>query len=352
MASTGSCIVRSVATAVPKYEYSREQIAEVGRMWLGDTSEQGELFARFLSSSRTDRRHFAIPAEEILSLNGLHGRSVHFEREGPKLGVQAVGRALSRAAANPETVDTLLFTSCSCPPIPSIDALVLEQSGLRRSVNRIPIYQHGCAGGVVGLGIASTLARGGQTVLLNSVELCSLVFHAQNPSAAELVGSAIFADGAASAVVAPGDKGLVIRKHQSYLLPNARHLMGYDVQDDGFHLRLDRELPKALSEAAPERVTEFLSSEGLQATDIQHWLFHPGGIKILDILEQAFALRPEQAPWSRQILQQYGNISSATVLFVLEAFLQSGQLKAGDRALMVGVGPGLTLETVLFENVV
>ncbi|WKZ56709.1 MAG: 3-oxoacyl-[acyl-carrier-protein] synthase III C-terminal domain-containing protein [Bdellovibrionota bacterium] len=341
--------IRSIGTAVPEHSYTPEEIARCTDNWLAHDPAKRAIFERFLSSTRTERRSFAIPVPEILSLNGLHGRAEHFEREGPKLGSQAVTRALTQAAVTPESVESFVFTSCSCPTIPSIDALILERVGMSRHTKRIPIYQQGCAGGVVGLGIASQLAHSGGAVLLNSVELCSLVFHSENPSSAELVGSALFADGAACAVVGAGESGLTFIAHQSYLLPNTRHLMGYDLFDDGFHLRLAKELPQSLSSAAPQLVRSFLAQHDLTPSSIPHWLFHPGGIRILELLESAFSLRPEQAPWAREVLQSCGNLSSATVLFVLERFLASAAPQKDDYALLVGVGPGLTLELILFR---
>ena len=125
--------------------------------------------------------------------------------------------------------------------------------------------------------------------------------------------------------------------------------MGYELFDDGFHLRLDRELPQKLMGAVPERVAQFLKQYNLTTKDIAHWLFHPGGIKILDYLENGFNLKPVQCHWARDVLSQNGNMSSATVLYVLKAFLDSRSARSGDKALMLGVGPGLTVELILFE---
>jgi len=175
------------------------------------------------------------------------------------------------------------------------------------------------------------------------------VFQKNNPTGAQLVGAAIFADGAASVILSPEDSGLVIRATQSFLLPNTRHLMGYDILDDGAHLRLDRNLPQALIDVAPGQIQSFLANNGLKIEEINHWLFHPGGSKILDFLESRLCNNPEQARWSREIFDSVGNLSSATVLFVLEHFLKSEVAQIGDKVVMVGIGPGLTLELILFE---
>jgi alkylresorcinol/alkylpyrone synthase len=176
-----------------------------------------------------------------------------------------------------------------------------------------------------------------------------LVFHAKKPTPAELVGSAIFADGAACAVLRPGSSGLALISHQSFLIPQTRELMGYNLLDDGFHLRLERSLPKRLSDSAPQRVIEFLAEHDLNSRDINHWLFHPGGIKILDLLESSLGIEREQARWSREVLSSVGNLSSSTVLFVLNRYLAEAHATKGDHAVMIGIGPGLTLELILFR---
>lgn len=341
--------IAAVETALPDSVFSLAQVSQIGASWLKDSPESLKLFERFLRSSNTQSRHFVISGEEMLQLNGMQYRHELFEKFGPQLGTQALQAALNSADITPRDLSNLVFTSCSCPSIPAIDALVVERAGLPRHVSRLPVYQHGCAGGVVGLEIAADLAKVRGPVALTSVELCTLVFQPGNPTPAQLVGSAIFADGAACAIVSPENRGLTFRAQQSYLVPQSRHLMGYDTFDDGFHLRLDRDLPRALTEVAPSRVREFLEASGLTARDIKYWLFHPGGSKILDFLEQTFSLQPEQCHWSRDVLQTVGNLSSATILFVLKSFLDSKVVKHGDQIMMLGVGPGLTLELIRFE---
>lgn len=339
----------SIGTALPEYRYSKEDVESVGLQWLGDQPDQLALFKRFVTSSKVSNRHFIMPPKEIISLKGMAHRSELFERHAAPLGAQALGTALEKSRISPEDLHTLVFTSCTCPSIPSIDALIVDRLELDRTILRVPIYQHGCAGGVAGLRIASELSAVRGLVSLTSVELCSLVFQKENPTGAQLVGAAIFADGAASVLLTPEDTGLVIRASQSFLIPNSRHLMGYDLLDDGAHLRLDRNLPQALIDVAPGRIKQFLDEHGVSLEQIDHWLFHPGGSKILDFLESSLCREPNQARWSRDIFDSVGNLSSATVLFVLNHFLQSNVCEIGDKVVMVGIGPGLTLELILFE---
>lgn len=341
--------VVSVGTALPAFAYTSADVVEVGAEWLKDQPDNFALFKKFVSSSKTNKRNFIFPRSEILSIGGMEYRNAVFESAAAPLGSKSLMQAFEIADIDARHLKTLIFTSCTCPSIPAVDGLIIDELNLPRTINRVPIYQHGCAGGVVGLRLAAELSKVQGLVSITSVELCSLVFQRANVTAAQLVGAAIFADGAASALVSPEDKGLVIRASQSFLIPNSRHLMGYNILDDGSHLRLDRNLPQALVEVAPEQIKAFLAQHGLERDDISYWLFHPGGTKILDFLESNLELQPGQAHWARDVLTNTGNLSSATVLYVLKEFLDSKVIKAGEKAVMLGVGPGLTLELVLFE---
>ncbi|RIL10475.1 MAG: hypothetical protein DCC75_04280 [Proteobacteria bacterium] len=337
-----------IHTVLPNHGVPQSQLGEIGEIWLKDDPDALEKFVRISGNSGVKQRYFSLPYQEILSLNGLGRRAELFGLHGGRLLSQVVDAALSETQA--EQIGHFIFTSCSVPLIPSIDAAVVLESRLPRTVARIPIYQHGCAGGVVALALASKLAALGKPVLVSAVELCSLVFQPQDHAGAQLVGAAIFGDGAAALVVEPQGGQIEIVDAESYLISDSRHLMGYDIFDDGFYLRLDRSLPQALVQEAPRRVADFLSKNGLAIGDIDYWLFHPGGVRILEFLEEALDLQRDQCRWSREVLSEVGNLSSASVLFVLKRFMEAGQLSYGERALMLGIGPGLTIETVLMEK--
>lgn len=339
----------NIGTALPEYKYTLDDVKAVGHEWLSNTPDLHNRFNRFLTSSKTDQRNFIVPPSQMMHLKGIKNRAALFEEHGTGLGCTSLLKSLEGTSKNIAAINAMVFTSCSCPAIPSIDAEIIQRTGVTRSITRVPIFQHGCAGGVVGLSLGSKLSSLHGVVSVTSVELCSLVFQPENPTAAQLVGSAIFADGAASALISPEENGVVFKATESFLIPNSRHLMGYELLDNGFHLKLDRELPQKLASVAPEKVRSFLSDNNLTQEEISYWLFHPGGIKILDFLESAFELKSYQSKWSRDVLETTGNMSSATVLFVMKAFMDSKVAKNGDRILMLGIGPGLTLEMILFQ---
>lgn len=338
-----------IATVYPQFQITQDQMEVVGQSWLAGNVQAQETFSRINAQSGVQSRRFAFPQEKILSFNGLENRVACFEEKGTEMLIAAIEAALAQSKFLPSEIGSLVYTSCSIPSIPSIDAAAVLATGLNNTILRVPIYQHGCAGGVIGLALGSKLAQLGSPVLVASVELCSLVFQPKNHSGAHLVGGAIFADGAAATVIAPEAGFFTIIDTESQLLPDSRHLMGYDIFDDGFHLRLDRALPSALIEHAPAIINAFLARNSKQTSDIDYWLFHPGGIKILNFLRDTFALKQEQCTWSYDVLRDHGNLSSATILYVLQAFFNQITPEPGRTALVMGIGPGLTVELILLE---
>lgn len=341
--------VISVQTTTPRHSASIQDVAEASRAWLQSESPESQLFNRYLRSSGATGRRFVLPPHEIIALRGVQERARLFEEHGSELSKIVVEQALTDSKLSAKDIDTLIFTSCSCPLIPSPDTLIIDHLGFRHDILRIPVYQYGCAGGIIGLGLAHRLGATSRNVLLVSTELCSLVFQASNLSPAQLVGASLFADGSAAVVLSNQNASgqCAILAHRSFLLPETRHLMGYDIKDDGSHLILDKSLPQYLAKEVPSIVDSFLASQGLSRSDIPWWLFHPGGTKILSSLQEVVGLHSEQCRWAAEILHTVGNMSSATILFVLKAFLEGRTANSGDKFLVVGVGPGLTIEVVL-----
>jgi alkylresorcinol/alkylpyrone synthase len=342
----------AIETVTPSYRASPEEVIEAATEWLGEGTTEHALFLRYLRSSRTLNRNFVRPPLEIVRLKGSHERARIFEREAPRLAYEAAEKLLKTTGVQPHDIDALVFTSCSCPIIPAPDTYIIDHLGLRRDIVRIPSYQFGCAGGLIGLGLGNRLGQGARNVLLVSSELCSLLFHHDNRSAAQLVGASIFADGAAAALLRSDahGPGLTIIDHQSFLIPESRHLMGYEIRDNGSHLLLDKELPMHLADWVPRLVDAFLTERKLSRKDVPWWLFHPGGTKILDYLGKSLELNPSQARWAGEVLENTGNLSSATILFVIDKFMRDKEAQPNDYVMIVGVGPGLTIEIILAQN--
>lgn len=343
-------VIRGVTTRLPEHAYSKEDICAVGAQWLKDSPHELELFRRFVQSSQITQRHFAVPLKTILAMGGPHERAAHFQEQAKPLLSKTIADLLAESGAVPDSIDHLIVTSCSAPIIPAIDVAVIDALALRRSISRIPIYQHGCAGGVIGLAMAQRLLKSTERAVVAAAELCSLVYQSRDLTGGNLVGSAIFGDGAAAVLLEGSGAGLTITAARSHLVPHSAHLMGYNSEDDGPHLRLDRALPQALARHAPPFIIQFLGDNGVAPSDVGWWLFHPGGVKVLAALEEAFQIERGQSRWAWEVLERYGNMSSASILFVLEAFLASNVIEQGQKACIVGVGPGLTIEAILLEQ--
>jgi alkylresorcinol/alkylpyrone synthase len=339
----------AIETAIPSYSATPEEVVQSAAEWLGEGTAEHALFIRYLRSSRTMKRHFVRPPLEVVRLTGSEQRARIFEQEAPRLALEATQKVLEVTKTYPADVDALIFTSCTCPLIPAPDTYVIEKLGFRRDIIRIPAYQFGCAGGIIGLGLANRIGANRKNVLLLSTELCSLIFQGDDRSPAQLVGASIFGDGAAAALLSNKTQhsGLLIVDHQSFLIPESRHLMGYDIRDNGPHLILDKELPMHLADWVPRLVDDFLSKHSLKRSQVPWWLFHPGGTKILDYLGKSLELHPHQLRWAGEVLENVGNLSSATILFVIDKFMRDDVAQPGDSVMVVGVGPGLTVELIL-----
>lgn len=335
---------------MPRYHYGRQELSAAGAAWLGEHSPEHEVFNRFLGSACIDHRSFAVPLDRIIALEGAEERTRIFEREGFALGAEVIHKTLSAANTRPSEIETLVFSSCSSPTIPSLETRLITQLELPATTMRVPVYQYGCAGGAAGLSLARQLARVRGKTLLVCVELCSLVFQREHLARGNLVGSVLFGDGAAAALLEPAeDPGWFVRATQSYLLPESADLMGYDIKDSGTHLRLLPELPGRLAKEVPDLIDDFLTRHAIDKNAVGGWLVHPGGVKILDTLAGLLAIPPEKIRWSYESLAVHGNMSSASLLFVLEAFLADRSVDS-QYAVMLGIGPGLTIELLLLER--
>jgi alkylresorcinol/alkylpyrone synthase len=341
--------INAVVTENAPYSYSTDEITRAAGQWLADSPTERALFERLASSTRIQRRSFAVPLSDLITLQGSRERAKIFNEVGAAMLSRVIRGGLDACSLQPRDVSTLLMTSCSVPSIPSIDTQAIAHVGLSPSVLRVPIFQYGCAGGAIGLSLARGLSKRDETVMLASVELCSLVHQPSDQQGGTIVGAAIFGDGAAAAVVSERSGPLELIGCQSFVIPGTGNLMGYDIHDDGAHLHLDREIPQALLQAAPRLISDFLSSLDIRSDDVGWWIFHPGGAKILSSLEETFGLSRDQTKWSWDSLRDNGNMSSASILFALKSFIDERPYTRNDLMIMLGVGPGLTLQVNLFR---
>jgi len=270
-----------------------------------------------------------------------------------ELGEQVARHSLAQARVDPKAVDLIITTSCTGLMIPSLDAYLANALPCSPHVKRLPITELGCAAGAVALARAFDYLRAfpDHIVLVIAVELPSLTFQVRDLSPANIVSSALFGDGAAAVVLMgrPQAGQPRILATESTLFPQSVDLMGFELKDSGLHIVLSAEVPEVVCAAAPDLVDAFLARQGLRRQDLTHFLLHPGGRRVLDGLSQRLALPDERTAVSRAILREYGNLSSASVLFILDRFLTQENTQSGEHGLLIAFGPGFSAEQLLLE---
>jgi alkylresorcinol/alkylpyrone synthase len=259
-------------------------------------------------------------------------------------------RLLDRAGIGKHQVDAVVTVSTTGIATPSLDALLIERMGLRSDVRRLPIFGLGCAGGVIGLARAAdqALAAPGETVLFLVVELCALSFRRDDWTKSNIVATALFGDGAAGALLSTEGGGHAIIAAGEHTWPGTLEVMGWDVADDGFSAVFSRDIPQFVATRFRAVADGFLARHGLAVEDIDRFVCHPGGAKVVTALEQAFGLRHGALAAARDALRDYGNMSAATVMFVLEQMLN--EAPQWRLALMNALGPGFTAGFLVLDN--
>jgi alkylresorcinol/alkylpyrone synthase len=307
-------------------------------------------------------RHLALPVEAYLALRGFTEANDAFVRVGTDVGADAVTDALARAGLTPRDVDAIWFTSVTGIAAPSIDARLVNRLGLRPDVKRTPIFGLGCVAGAAGVARIADYLRGNpdDIAILLSVELCSLTLQKEDLSIPNLIASGLFGDGAACAVLVgerraarlAAERGAAalprIVATRSVFYPNTEDVMGWRIGESGFKIVLSAEVPEMVRHHLGTDVTAFLDAQGLALSDIHAWIAHPGGPKVLEAMEDVFALPPEALARTWTTLREVGNLSSASVLLVLRETLDAPP-PPGAYGLMVAMGPGFCSELVLLR---
>jgi alkylresorcinol/alkylpyrone synthase len=344
--------IASTATAVPPHVLSRELVKEYYGRTFALSSRRLKAMLEVLDNSRIDRRYSLFPVDYLVETRSLTQRNSEYREAAIALSRQVAVEALERANRKAADVDMIVTVSCTGFMIPSVDAYLLSEMGFRSDVRRLPITELGCAAGAVGLTRAWEYLRAYPhgTVLLIAVEIPTLTFQRRDLTQANLISSALFGDGAAAAVITgvPGN-GPAILDSQSYLFPSSLDAMGFELKDSGFHIVLSKEVPQLIRDKIRTLVDCMLSRHALTREQIRAFVLHPGGQKLLSFMEQELELCACQIQPSWDVLRDYGNLSSASVLFVLNEWLTRGEIKTGDHGLLAAFGPGFSAEMLLLQ---
>jgi len=344
--------IASTSTAVPPHVLSRDLVKQyVGRVFQL-SGRRLDAILEVVENSQIDRRYAIFPADYLIEPRPLAQTSREYRENAISLSRTVAQQALERAGLAPRDVDMIVTVSCTGVMIPSVDAYLVHEMGFRPDVRRLPITELGCAAGAAGLTRAWEYVRAypDATVLLIAVELPSLTFQRKDFSQANLISALLFGDGAAAAVISGrAAKGPAIVDSESYLFPDSIDAMGFDLRDTGFHIVLAKEVPQLIRDRIGGLVDTFLAKHALQRKDINAWVLHPGGQKLLSYMQEELGVCACQVEPSWNVLRDYGNLSSASVLFVLHEWLTSGKVNTGERGLLAAFGPGFSAEMLLLQ---
>lgn len=335
----------SLATAVPPHVISQADAASFATSAFGGRFEGFEQVAGVFMTSGIRRRRAVRPLEWYLQPLGWPERSEAYVDGACRLFTDAARRALDTAGLRPSEIDTIVTVSSTGITTPSIEARVAGEMGFSPNVERVPVFGLGCAGGVSGLSIAARLAqsRPGSNVLLVAVETCTLSFRADQLTKANVVATALFADGAAALVLRAEEGGLAeVEATAQHTWPDTLDIMGWSVDAEGLGVIFDRSIPPFAEEHFGPAARAMLARSGLSLADIDRFVCHPGGAKVVTALERALALPQGLLADERSVLEEFGNMSAPTVFFVLERALATG---LPQRTLMTAMGPGFSAAT-------
>lgn len=345
--------VATVRTVLPDNYYEQREITEAVTRWWPDVD--GALLERFHAATRVRGRHLALPIDEYAKLDGFTAANDAYIDIALDLTERAVRGALEAAALRPADVDHLVLCSSTGLATPSLDARLAQRAGLRGDVRRVPIFGLGCAAGAAGLSRLHDYLRGrpDDVAVLVCVELCSLTVQPDDVSLPNLVGSALFGDGAA-AVVAVGDgrdtgTGPQVVETRSRLYPDTERLMGWEIGRHGFRIVLAPDLVDTVEAELGGDVATFLGDHGLTVADVASWVCHPGGPRVLEKIVEVLGLDADALAASWRSLRRMGNVSSVSVLNVLEETMTPHRPPAGAPGLLMALGPGFSSELVLLR---
>ena len=344
--------VLAVHTELPPLRHEPDAVEAAFMEWLAPQPRGVQSKARhILRNAGVDGRHSFLTLDEIFAPCPLTQSIERYAEHAVELGTRALRTALARAEIAPTEVDILITTSCTGYMIPSVDAYMAQRLGMRPDLLRLPVTEMGCAAGASALTYAEQMLRGCEhgTVAVVNIEFPTNTMQHDDFSFDNIVATALFSDGIGATVLRRGgDRGLAsIRDYGSHQVLDTTHVLGYQLTDHGFRMNLDSSLPDIIAEHFHDATSDLLVRNGLTLDDIAHYVVHPGGVKILDRIQEILAPHGGDLHHSRDVMRRFGNMSSSTVTFILDALLQS-RPDPGP-ALMMSFGPGFGAHQLLLQ---
>ncbi len=344
--------ILSVGSAFPANRYAQSEITSAIKQHWGERLEHPEVLDRLHSRSGVKQRYLSFPMEQYAQFETFGETNRAWLKVAAELGERAIDGALERAGLRRSDVDALIVVSVTGVASPSLDARLINRMGLRPDIKRTPIFGIGCVGGAMGLTRAAdyVLAYPKQIAVILSVELCSLTIQREDLSAVNQISMGLFADGAVAAILAGSERsnaGPAIINSRSVFYPGTEEIMGWDISEKGFAIVLSQRLPELIKQRLGDDVDSFLAANGLKRSEIRSWVIHPGGPKILQAVEGALGLCQRELELSWECLSEFGNLSSGSVLKVLEATMTTRRPQSGAPGVILAMGPGFCSEMML-----
>ena len=338
---------------LPQYSRTTADILPLLDGWLYGQDERFiKKVKKIFEGAAVDVRYSIMDPQEVFTATSFEEKNDIYAREVIKLGEQVLQKALTKAGWEPQTLDYIITVSCTGIMIPSLDAYLINKMNLRQDIVRLPVTEMGCAAGISGIIYAKNFLKAnlGKRAAVIAVESPTATFQLDDFSMPNIVSAAIFGDGAACCLLSSHeeDSGPEIIDEQMYHFYNAEHMMGFKLTNSGLQMVLDIEVPDTIAAHFGDIIHPFLQRNNLTIKDIDHLIFHPGGKKIVQTVEELCSGLGKNINDTKEVLRQYGNMSSATVLYVLERILDNNP-KKGELGVMLSFGPGFSAQRVLLQ---
>jgi len=376
--------IKTIAKVLPEFSRTTEKIVPFIDIWLhGQEDRFVRKVRKIFEGAMVDKRYSFMSPEEVFSNLSFEERNNIYKREGIRLGTECVALALQKAGWAATDLDFIITVSCTGIMIPSVDAYLINNLGMRKDIVRLPVTEMGCAAGISGMIYAKNFlkANPGKRAAVLAVESPTATFQFNDLSMANVVSAAIFGDGVACALLSSheSDAGPELVDEEMYHFYHSEQMMGFDLCNSGLKMVLDVAVPDTIAEHFPSIIHPFLHRNGLEIKDVDHLIFHPGGKKIIQVVDALFGALGKNIDDTKEVLRLYGNMSSATVLYVLERILDAepetdqklavrggmehsevehseaglqrskARPKSGDIGLMLSFGPGFSAQKILLK---
>jgi len=341
--------LNALATAVPPYRIDQAAVRDWARRMFADRVGDVDRLLPAFDNAGIERRHSCMPLDWFSAPRGWAEKNDMYLENALDLLARAATDCLESCATSAAEVDAIVTVSTTGVATPSLDARLFTRLPFRSDTARLPVFGLGCAGGVNGLARAAEMARArpGAKVLLLVVELCGLTFRARDLSKSNIIATALFGDGAAAGLISTRGAGPRLTDWGEHTWPNSLGVMGWTVEEDGLGVVFSRDIPRLVEAELPPVLVRYLARNGRSVEDIDEVVAHPGGAKVIEALERVFRRQRGGLVHTRAVLREFGNMSAASVLFVLRRALDAG---IGRRALMTALGPGFTAGFLSLET--